>query len=171
MSRQPLLKFVLGLVIIGASAALMGAGIVSLSTDAKAPRANASQDQVTIPTVPPAEAIPPIGTDAFTRPMFNRDRALGPDKAPPAPSDSTDPSGTDSAPDAPADASAMVLKGIIVTDRGARAGLQAPGSDALTWVRTGETIDGWKVEAITQNSVRIRNGDEVVELKIVKTSE
>jgi hypothetical protein len=169
MSGQPLPKLVLGIALVGASIALAAAGATSLTTDARAPRVNASQEQAPIPPVPPATVAPPIGDDAFTRPMFNRNRALGPDKAPPAPADSSDPSTSPSAsnaPDATGDMSDMTIKGIIVTDRGARAALQAPGSNALTWVSAGDTIDGWKVERITADSVRISNGDEVTEIRI-----
>lgn len=167
MSRA-LPKFVLGLVLIGASAALAGAGVISFATDAKAPRINVRQEPVIVPAVPPAVAIPPIGTDAFTRPMFNRDRAQGPDKAPPVTADNADPSSsnTGDGSDAPGDVTAMTARGVIISDRGARAALQIPGSSALTWVGAGETVDGWKVESITENTVRIRNGDDVAELKV-----
>lgn len=169
MSRTPLPKLVLSLVLVGASAALVGAGVMYLTTDAKTPRIDANQAPVTVPEVPPATAIPPLGADAFNRPMFNRDRAQGPDKAPPATTDNGDPStssGTSNAPGAPRDMSAMTVKGIIVSDRGARAALQAPGSGALTWVSAGDTIDGWKVDSITASTVRISNGDETAEIKI-----
>jgi len=167
MSRA-LPKFFLGLVLIGASAALAGAGVMSLATDAEAPRTVVDQEPVIVPAVPPAAVIPPIGTDAFTRPMFNRDRAQGPDNAPPATADNADPSSSNpgSAPDAPGDMTAMTVKGVIISDRGARAALQAPGSSVLTWVGAGETVDGWKVESITASTVRLRNGDDVAELKV-----
>lgn len=166
MSRA-LPKFFLGLVLIGASAALAGAGVMSLATDAEAPRTVVDQEPVIVPAVPPAAVIPPIGTDAFIRPMFNRDRAQGPDNAPPAAADNADPSSSNSgsAPDAPGDMT-MTVKGVIISDRGARAALQAPGSSVLTWVGAGETVDGWKVESITASTVRLRNGDAVAELKV-----
>lgn len=170
MSRA-LPKFVLGLLLIGASATLAGAGILSLATDPKATRTSVDQDPVIVPAVPPAAAIPPIGTDAFTRPMFNRDRAQGPDKAPPAAADNADPSassGVDTAPDAAGDMSAMTVKGVIISDRGARAALQSPGATSLIWVTSGETVDGWTVESITSSAVRMRNGDEVAELSVRK---
>jgi hypothetical protein len=167
MSRT-LPTFVIGLVLIGASAALVGAGFMSLTTDATAPRTNVNQEPVIVPAVPPAVAIPPMGTDAFTRPMFNRDRALGPDKAPPVTADNADPFSQNPAdtPDAPGDMTAMTVKGVIISDRGARAALQAPGSGALAWVKAGDTVNGWKVESITASAVRIRNGDDVAELKV-----
>jgi len=166
MSGQPLPKLVLSLVLVAASAALVGVGITSLTTDAKAPNGAASQPPVVVPAVPPAEVVPPIGTDAFTRPMFNRDRAQGPDKAPPPTSDTPDSSTAANTDNTPDDMSAMEVKGVIISDRGASAGLRAPGSGALTWVRIGDTINGWKVEAITVSSVRIRNGEDVAEINV-----
>lgn len=169
MSRQPLPKLALSVVLIGASAALIGLGIVSLTTDAKAARGEAGKEPVVIPAVPPIEAAPEIATDAFTRPMFHRDREPGPDKAPPA--SATDPSDpsvppSDNEPGAPGDASAILVKGIIIGVNGARAGLLTPTSGSLVWVKSGDTFDGWKVESINASRVRISNGDEVVEIKI-----
>lgn len=169
MSRTRFPKIVLGLVLAAASAAMAGAGVGSLTTNARATRVNASPDQVVVPAVPPAAAIPPIGGEAFTRPMFNSERALGPDKAPPAMADNADPSisvGTGNSPDAPGDMSAMAVKGIIISERGTRAALQAAGAAVLTWVQAGETVDGWRVESITASTVRISNGDQVVDLRI-----
>jgi len=60
----------------------------------------------------------------------------------------------------------MTVKGVIISERGARAALQATGAAVLTWVKAGETVDGWKVESITASTVRISNGDEVVDLKV-----
>lgn len=162
-------KTALGLILLGASAALAGAGLIFLTTDAKATRVNASQDQVVIPAVPPAAATPAVGDEAFTRPMFNSQRALGPDKVPPATAENSDPSASDGAgnmPDAPGDMPAMTVKGIIISERGARAALQVPGAAALTWVRVGETVGGWNVETITASTVRISNGDAVADLKV-----
>jgi hypothetical protein len=169
MSRTPLPKLALGLLLVGTSAALAGAGVVSLTTDAKVARVNAGPEQVVVPAVPPAAAVPPVGDEAFTRPMFNSQRALGPDKVPPAKADNADPSASDGAgntPDAPGDMSAMTVRGIIISERGARAALQAPGAAALTWVKVGETVDGWNVESITASTVRISDGDKVVDLKV-----
>lgn len=169
MARQPLPKLALSVLLIGASAALIGSGILSLTTDAKVMRPDAEQEPVTIPAVPPIETAPEVGTDAFVRPMFHRNRAPGPDKAPPQSAiDLADPSApvTGNEPDAPGDASAFVVKGIIIGENGARAALQNPGDGSLTWVRSGETIQGWKVDSINANRVRISNGDEVVEIKV-----
>lgn len=169
MSRTPLPKIVLSLVLVGASAALVGAGIMSLTTDAQATRVSANPDQAVVPAVPPAETIPPIGEEAFTRPMFNRDREQGPDRAPPAAADNADPStssGAGNTQDEPGDMSAMTVKGVIISERGASAALHAAGASTLTWVKAGETVDGWKVESITASTVRISKGDEVAELKV-----
>jgi hypothetical protein len=169
MARRPLPQLALTVLLAGASAVLMGVGVVSLTTDATSQRGDAGNEPVTIPAVPPIETPPDVGTDAFTRPMFNRERALGPDRAPPVsatdPADPTAPS-TGNEPDAPGDASSLVVKGIIIGEYGARAGLQNPGDATLTWVRAGETIQGWKVESINANRVRISNGDEVVDIKV-----
>jgi hypothetical protein len=171
MSQQRLPTFALSLVLAGVSAALLASGALSLTTDAKAPSVSARQEPAPIPTVPPAMVVPPIGTDAFTRPMFNSERAQGPDKAPQPTADTSNPSAASSAAnesDAPSDVSALDVKGIILSDRGARAAVMSPGSGALTWVGVGQAIGDWKVESITATTVRFRNGDEVAEIKIRK---
>jgi hypothetical protein len=169
MARQPLPKLALSVLLIGASALLMGSGILSLTTDAKLQRGDASKEPVTIPAVPPIETPPSVGSDAYTRPMFNRNRAPGPDKAPPqSAADPADPSAptTGSEPDAPGDAAGILVKGIIIGENGARAGLLSANSGGLVWVRTGQSFEGWKVESINASRVRISNGDEVVEIKV-----
>jgi hypothetical protein len=172
MFRQPLPKLVLSLIIAGAAAVLIALGIIWLTTDARIARADAGKEPVIIPAVPSPEAVPETGADAFTRPMFHRDRALGPDKAPIAPAtdpaDPSDPASPDTTTAGPGDASAIAVKGIIINGNGARAALQSSGSTELTWVRRGDTFDGWKVDSIGANSVRISNGDEVVEVKVRK---
>lgn len=172
MFRQPLPKLVLSLLVAGAAVVLTALGIIWLTTDAKIARADASKEPVTIPVVPSPEAVPEAGTDAFTRPMFHRDRALGPDKAPIVPetdpADPSDPGSPDVTSAGPGDASAITVKGIIINGNGARAALQSSGSTELTWVRRGDTFDGWKVDSIGASGVRISNGDEVVEVKVRK---
>lgn len=171
MSQRRLPILVLSVFLAGASAALLASGALSLTTDAKAPSVSARQEPAPIPTVPPSKAVPPIGTDAFTRPMFNSERAQGPDKAPPITADTTNPSAASSAGDASdsaTDVSALQVKGIIISDRGARAAVLSPGSGALTWISRGQAIGDWKVESITATTVRFRNGDEVAEIKIRK---
>lgn len=171
MSQQRIPALVLSLVLVGASVALAASGAMSLATDAKAPPARSGQEPVSIPAVPAARAVPPIGTDAFTRPMFNSERAQGSDKAPPTPTEASDPSTTASAaaePEGTEDIASLVLKGIIVSERGARAALLSPGSGKLTWVTAGYTFGAWKVDYITATTVRFRNGDEVAEIKIRK---
>ena len=166
MARQPLPKTVLAVILFGSSAALVAAGLSFLTTNAAAPRAGAAASPVALPAVPSPEAVLPIGTDAFTRPMFHRDRAPGPDKAPAIAPDASGPTPADSATDDATDGSGVSIRGIIVSDRGPRAALQSSRTGTLTWVRVGDTVDSWKVETISATTVRIRKDDEVVELKI-----
>lgn len=166
MSSQPAPRLVISLVIGAAIVALLGAGIIFLTTDPLAPSGN-GQAAVEIPAVPETQPPPEQGTEAFTRPMFNSQRAPGPD-GPPA-SASTDTASSDTA--GSDIASEFTLKGVIIGERGARAALQSDTAPDQTWVGVGDTVDGWKVESINAQRVRLRNGDEVVELKTQGTGQ
>lgn len=166
MFGQSAPRFVISLVIGAAIVALLGAGVIFLTTDPLAPSGN-GQAAVEIPAVPETQAPPELGGEAFTRPMFNSQRALGPD-GPPA-SASTDGANTETADSDVA--TEFTLKGVIIGERGARAALQSDTAPDQTWVGVGDTVDGWKVESINSQRVRLRNGDEVVELKIQGTGQ
>jgi hypothetical protein len=75
-------------------------------------------------------------------------------------------------PDAPATSDdptvAPALKGLIIGERGGRVALQAADAPAAVWVKVGEKVGNWTVEAITVRGVRLRNGDNVAEIKFSK---
>jgi hypothetical protein len=161
MAGQSIPRLALTLAAAVGVVALLGVGIMFRAADPLAPAGNSSAS-VAVPEVPGAEPAQAFGTRAFERPLFHRDRAPGPDKAPASP---------DSAPDAPdtagaqGDGSAIRLRGIIIGERGARAALQGDTAVEPTWVGKGDTVDGWTVETITADTVRLRNGDETVVIK------
>lgn len=165
MLGQSTPRFVLSLLIGAATVVLLGAGVIFLTTDPLAPSGN-GQTAVTIPAVPETRPPPEFGDEAFRRPMFSSNRAPGPDGPPTASADSAT---TETANGARA--AEFSLKGVIIGERGARAALQSDTAPDQTWVGVGDTVDGWKVESINSNRVRLRNGDEVVELKIQGTGQ
>ncbi len=160
MLGQSAPRFIISLLTGAAIVALLGAGVIFLTTDPLA-SSGSGQATVAIPAVPETQTAPEPGDEAFRRPMFSRDRAPGPDGPPAAPADGA---ATETTNDARA--ADFSLKGVIIGERGARAALQANTAPDQTWVGVGDTVDGWKVESITSSRVRLRNGDEVVELKI-----
>lgn len=169
MARQTLPRLGVTLVLGAITAGLVAAGLAFRATDVTAPPA-IEPGEMTIPTAPPVSAPPAMATDAFTRPLFHANREPGPDKAPvlPAevatgPADGSDGDGGDT----PA-ADSFVLKGLIIGDRGARVALQSPSGGEPVWAKVGDAVEGWTVEAITADRVRIRNGDEVAEIKLFK---
>jgi hypothetical protein len=165
MASQTLPKFGITLALGAATAALIAAGTSFRATDATVPPA-AEAGEISIPSAPPVSEALPMPTDAFTRPMFHANRGPGLDKAPTvAPDDTTQPAGDPDASE-PAAADGFVLKGLIIGDRGARVALQSSSGGAPVWAKVGETVEGWKVESITADRVRIRNGDEVAEIKL-----
>lgn len=163
MSGQPfprlLATAVLGAGIVG----LVAAGAMFRMTD---PAATSADGQpVAIPEFPATEPPPPAGKRAFEQPLFHRNRAPGPDGPPAAPaSDPSDPSGPAQTAST-GDAAGFKLKGVIINDRVARVAIQGANATAPVWVSKGQQVDGWTVETITAAMVRLRNGDEVAELK------
>lgn len=151
--------------LLAAAGGLTALGVRFRTADVAAMAAATGSEPVTIPTFPPATQADPEATDAFTRPMFTRERAPGPDKAP-APAVAGDD------PDAPEDtddsATAPVLKGLIIGERGGRVALQPADAGTAVWVKVGEEVGGWTVEAITARGARVRNGDTVVDIKFSK---
>jgi hypothetical protein len=163
MFGQPASRIAINLTLGVAIVALLGAAIIFRTTDPLTPSGGPSAI-VEIPAMPETGATPEQGTAAFTRPMFSRDRAPGGDVAPPITSDGNDPT-QPSGNDTGEDPGAFALKGIIIGERGARAALQPANAAEPTWVGAGDTVGGWKVESINAERVRLRNGDEVVEIK------
>lgn len=162
MSGQPfprlLATAVLGAGIVG----LVAAGAMFRMTDPAA--APADGQPVAIPEVPATEPPPPPGVRAFEQPLFHRNRAPGPDGPPAIAADPADPSGPAQSASS-GDAASFKLKGVIINDRVARVAIQGATATAPVWVSKGEEVDGWTVETITAAMVRLRNGDEVAELK------
>ncbi len=164
MLSQPASKMAVTLTLGVAIVALLGAGVIFRTTDPLTPTGDVSAE-VEIPAMPETGDAPELGTEAFTRPMFSRDRAPGGDKAPAATVENGDPTQPSDSGDASEDPSAFALKGIIIGERGARAALQPANAAEPTWVGAGDTVGGWKVESINAERVRLRSGDEVVEIK------
>ncbi len=152
-------------VMLTAAGALVALGIQFRATDMAAMAAATNSEPVTIPPFPPATQAETQATDAFTRPLFTRERAPGPDKAPAIASVSADPDASDTPDDS---ATAPILKGLIIGERGGRVALQPADASAAVWVKVGEKVGGWTVEAITVRGVRVRNGDAVADIKFSK---
>jgi hypothetical protein len=149
------------LLLATAAAGLTALGLHFRTTDVAAMAKAGGSEAVIIPVFPGPSQPQTESTDAFTRPMFHRDRAPGPDKAPVSPV-SADPD----APNATGETSeAPVLKGLIIGELGARVALKSSDAAAPVWVKVGEAVGGWTVEVITSKGVRIRSGDEVVDVK------
>lgn len=169
MANAILPKLGLTVVLGAATAGLIAAGLAFRATDVTTPPA-IEPGEVTIPTAPPVSDAPAMATDAFTRPVFHANREPGPDKAPAVPTEvATDP--VDGEPAEPSDAPAaesFVLKGLIIGDRGARVALQSPSGGAPVWAKVGDAVEGWTVDSITSDRVRLRNGDEIAEIKLFK---
>lgn len=152
-------------VMLAAAGGLLALGIRFRTTDMAAMAAAGGAEPVTIPAFPTATPAETEATDAFTRPLFTRDRAPGPDKAPVTAAVSDDPD----APDASEDSqTAPVLKGLIIGERGGRVALQSADASTPVWAKVGEEVGGWTVEAITARGVRVRNGDNVADIKFSK---
>lgn len=152
------------LVMLAAAAGFVALGLQFRSTDMAAMAAAKSNDPVVIPAVPPAAQVADAATDAFERPLFHRDRQPGPD-GPPAALPGDDPDAPDASTE---DAPAPTLKGLIIGVRGGKASLAPSDGSGAVWVKVGEDVGGWTVEAITSKGVRVRNGDEVAELNFKK---
>jgi hypothetical protein len=166
MAGQNLPRIVLGAVLLVAVGGLIALGVMYRLTDPAAP--SGAPGEVSIPDVPDAEQAPPVGTDAFERPLFHRTREPGPDGPPAFTEPSSDPDTSGAAPGTvrrAADPSQFTLQGIIVGERGARAAVRGATATGPTWVKRGDEVDGWTVESITADIVRLRKGDQVAELK------
>jgi hypothetical protein len=168
MASQTLPKLAAVLLLGGASAGLVAAGLTFRATDVTALPVS-EPGEVVVPSAPPVSEATPMPTDAFTRPLFHANREPGPDKAPAIPADDvTEPSDPEDTASEPASAESFVLKGLIIGDRGARVALQSPNGGAPVWANVGDEVEGWTVEAIKSDRVRLRNGDQVAEIKLFK---
>lgn len=159
------LKTLLPIVLLAAAGGFATLGIRFRSTDVAAMASVRSKDPVSIAVVPPALQREELATDAYERPLFHNDRQPGQD-GPPAPLPGEDPDG---ASDGTAESSgAPTLKGLIIGELGSKASLMPADGASAVWVKVGEEVAGWTVEAITSRGVRVRNGDEVVEINFTK---
>jgi hypothetical protein len=164
MASQTLLKLGVTVALGAMVAGLVAAGLAFRGTDASIP-ADVDPSEVTIPAAPPVSEPPAMATDAFTRPVFHANREPGLDKAPSLPTgDPSEPADGEEGDTPPAES--FVLKGVIIGDRGARVALQPPSGEAAVWAKVGDAIEGWTVEKISADRVRIRNGDDVAEIKL-----
>lgn len=166
MAGQNLPRIAVGALLLAGIGGLLALGVIFRMTDPTAP--TSATGEVSIPAVPETEEAPPVGTDAFERPLFHRTREPGPDGPPAVTEPSTDPDSTGAEPstgERAGDPAEFTLQGIIVGERGARAAVRGATATGPTWVKRGDEIDGWTVESITTNVVKLRKGDQVAELK------
>lgn len=116
-----------------------------------------AQAPAAVPSTPPPVTPPPASTPApplseyqttLDRPLFFADRRLPTDG-----STDTDPGSTPAV--APGSASRLTLTAIVEADGEYTALLGAPGLATSVRARKGDTIAGWRLEEITDDSVTI----------------
>lgn len=146
---------------------LSAAGVQFLGTDPAALSSAESSEPMEMPAIPPAAGPVLMSEEALRRPVFHRDRAPidDPGAAPAAAAADQTESGPASGPPA------FELRGVVIMDGIARAGLLPPGTSELTWVTKGQDINGWTVEAVTDSAVRLRSGDETAVISIIRDAQ
>lgn len=104
------------------------------------------------PRLPDADAVDEIAA----RPLFSESRR--PYEPPAIP--------TEAAPEPSRPSLPLELAGIFLTETDQAALIMVSG-EAPEWLRPGELIDGWRIEAIEQKQVRLRKGarDQVLHLR------
>jgi hypothetical protein len=147
-------------VLVGLFAVLLQRELFQEPASAEAPAGG----EVELPALPPAPAFAPPPPEDFaelaSRPLF------APSRRPPAPP--VAPPAEAEAEPTPAVAAAPLLAslvGITITGEGRAALIAVPGARAR-WLREGEAFEGWRVEAILANAVRLSRGDEAAELEL-----
>ena len=63
----------------------------------------------------------------------------------------------------------FTLKGVLLSDSLARASLQSNNSGEMRWVNRGETIDGWKLSAVTDSHIILTRNEHQTILKLYPT--
>jgi hypothetical protein len=163
MSGPSLSRVLIPAALVVVTGGLVALGLQFRATDAAAMANDRGTEEVVIPSAPPVSQPADAKTDAFDRPMFHRNRAPGPDKAPALPAETApDPQATD---EPGANAQSFVLKGIIIGERGARASIATADAPAGVWVKVGDDLQGWTIASIGASRVKIRNGDDVADIK------
>jgi len=121
-----------------------------------------------VPNLPASEANPPkpspIGaySQTLARPVFFKSRAP---YVPPPPAPPAVPKPVAVPPPAPVDPG-LVLGGVIITDRARKAYLFSKAEQRGNWLSEGDTIMGWKLEAIDAMSARLRQAGRTIELQL-----
>jgi hypothetical protein len=157
-----------GLVISAALAVGAGgftfAGVQFMGADASLIADAASVAPIQLPDIPPPADPELLSAEAFNRPVFHPERTPIDDPGTPAVNVASANVETDKGPTAVD----YKLRGVVIGDGPARAGLLQPGSNELVWVKTGQDLEGWTVESVSSDGVRLRSGDEVAEIRIVE---
>jgi hypothetical protein len=97
-------------------------------------------------------------TETVTRPLFT------PNRQPPGAAPAASP--VETSPAARPNASRYALSAIIIVDNERIALLTDTATGSLNRVREGETVAGWRVESIQEDSAVLRNGDTRAELSL-----
>ncbi len=157
-----------GLVVSAALALGVGgftyAGAQFMGADASLAGDAASVAPIQLPEIPPPADPELLSAEATNRPVFHPARL--PIDDPGAPAVNVASANVDAVK--ATGAVDYKLRGVVIGDGPARAGLLRPGSSELVWVKAGQDLEGWSVEAVTADGVRLRSGDEVAEIKIVE---
>lgn len=157
-----------GLVVSAALALGVGgftyAGAQFMSADPSLVGDAASVAPIQLPEIPPPADPELLSAEATSRPVFHPERLPIDDPGLPAVDASSDKVDAVKANDAVN----YKLRGVVIGDGPARAGVLQPGSSELVWVKAGQNLEGWTVEAVTADGVRLRSGDEVAEIRIVE---
>lgn len=156
MTGLPFPRHLATIGLVAASATLFATGFGFLASDATIETIAVEARELPVPVIP--DTLPPslAGDQAFRRPLFQRDRQASDDPSDVAPSPS---SATVSGND-------MRVKGILINGVRARASVQLADGDEPVWLSVGDEVGAWTVDAITPEQVRLRNGDEVAELRL-----
>ncbi len=156
MSGLTLHRYLATIGLAVASAAFFAAGFVFLASDGGIQAVAVEAREPSLPVIPDTQPPSSQGDEAFRRPLFQRDRRAiddgFDDAAPP--------------PGVVASGSDIRVTGILINGSRARASLDLADGDAPVWSSVGDQLGGWTVDAITPERVRLRSGDEVVDLSL-----
>ena len=156
MTGLPFSRHLATIGLVAASAALFAAGFGFLASDAAVETIAVEAREPPVPIIP--DTLPPTlaGDQAFRRPLFQRDRQA-----------TDDPSDIASSPSrVTVSGNDMRVKGILINGARARASVQLADGDEPVWLSVGDEAGAWTVDTITPEQVRLRNGDEVAELRL-----
>ena len=157
-----------GLIVSVALAAGAGgftfAGVQFMSADASLVGDSASVAPIVLPEIPPPADPELLSAEATNRPVFHPSRLPIDDPGTPAVNVAS------AGVDAPkvTDAVDNKLRGVVIGDGPARAGLLRPGSSELVWVKAGQELEGWTVDSVNADGVRLSSGEKIAEIRIVE---